>query len=71
MENRFRRIKSDAKQINQAVADGIDVITINVGDTSGAVANGGSASGKKGQARSLSLLSQHTTYSCRAFASAF
>jgi len=36
IQNRFKRIKKDAVLINQAVAAGIDVITINVGDTSGA-----------------------------------
>jgi hypothetical protein len=38
LENRFRRIKSDARLINDAVAKGVDVITINVGDTNGQVA---------------------------------
>lgn len=38
LENRFRRLKSDAKLINDAVAKGQDPITINVGDTNGDVA---------------------------------
>ena len=38
MENRFRRIKSDAKLINESVAAGIDPITLPIGDTNGEVA---------------------------------
>jgi hypothetical protein len=45
LENRFRRIKADAKLINNAVKDGVDVITINVGDTNGAIAVGKGTAG--------------------------
>ncbi|KAF7872419.1 hypothetical protein EAF04_003340 [Stromatinia cepivora] len=38
LENRFRRLKSDAKLINAAVAKGEDPISMNVGDTDGNVA---------------------------------
>ncbi|THV52198.1 hypothetical protein BGAL_0086g00200 [Botrytis galanthina] len=38
LDNRFRRLKSDAKLINAAVAKGEDPILINVGDTNGEVA---------------------------------
>lgn len=38
VENRFRRLKSDAKLINAAVAKGEDPILMNVGDTNGGVA---------------------------------
>ena len=40
LENRFRRIRSDAKLINEAVTSGVDPITINIGDTNGTVAVG-------------------------------
>ncbi|KAF4613410.1 hypothetical protein G7Y89_g15477 [Cudoniella acicularis] len=38
IENRFRRLKSDAKLINDALKKGIDPITLNIGDTQGEVA---------------------------------
>ncbi|KAF7887040.1 uncharacterized protein EAF02_003687 [Botrytis sinoallii] len=38
LDNRFRRLKSDAKLINAAVARGQDPILMNVGDTNGEVA---------------------------------
>ncbi|KUJ17356.1 uncharacterized protein LY89DRAFT_583877 [Mollisia scopiformis] len=44
VENRFRRVKSDAKLINDAVKNGVDPITINVGDTSGEAAMSGNGS---------------------------
>lgn len=37
LENRFRRIRSDAKLINAAVDKGIDPIALNIGDTDGEV----------------------------------
>ncbi|TGO42507.1 hypothetical protein BHYA_0007g00060 [Botrytis hyacinthi] len=43
LENRFRRLKSDAKLINDAVAKGEDPIFMNVGDTNGEVACKGKA----------------------------
>ncbi|KAM0132414.1 hypothetical protein ACHAP3_006451 [Botrytis cinerea] len=43
VENRFRRLKSDAKLINAAVAKGEDPILMNVGDTNGGVACKGKA----------------------------
>ncbi|TGO22794.1 hypothetical protein BPAE_0154g00050 [Botrytis paeoniae] len=43
LENRFRRLKSDAKLINDAVAKGEDPILMNVGDTNGEVACKGKA----------------------------
>ena len=45
IENRFRRLKSDAKLINDAVKNGVDPITINVGDTDGRIAISGSGRG--------------------------
>ncbi|RDL36409.1 uncharacterized protein BP5553_05761 [Venustampulla echinocandica] len=47
IENRFRRIKSDAKLINNAVAKGIDPITLNIGDASGEVAIGSNTGGAR------------------------
>lgn len=47
LENRFRRIKSDAKLINDAIAKGIDPITLPIGDISGEVA----VKGKNGHGR--------------------
>jgi hypothetical protein len=38
LENRFRRIKKDAKLINDAIANGIDPITLDIGGTDGEVA---------------------------------
>jgi hypothetical protein len=38
LENRFRRIKKDAKLINDAIAKGIDPITLDIGGTDGEVA---------------------------------
>ncbi|KAF7956690.1 hypothetical protein EAE96_004022 [Botrytis aclada] len=38
IDNRFRRLKSDAKLINDAVAKGEDPILMNVGDTNGEIA---------------------------------
>lgn len=38
LDNRFRRLKSDAKLINAAVAKGEDPILMNVGDTNGEIA---------------------------------
>ncbi|KAF5874488.1 uncharacterized protein Bfra_004498 [Botrytis fragariae] len=38
LDNRFRRLKSDAKLINAAVARGEDPILMNVGDTNGEIA---------------------------------
>ncbi|KAF7900418.1 uncharacterized protein EAF01_007720 [Botrytis porri] len=38
LDNRFRRLKSDAKLINAAVAKGEDPILMNVGDTKGEIA---------------------------------
>lgn len=38
LENRFRRIKKDAKLINDSIAKGIDPITLPIGDTDGEVA---------------------------------
>jgi hypothetical protein len=32
LDNRFRSIKKDAKAINSAVAKGIDVLTLHIGD---------------------------------------
>ncbi|PVH77945.1 hypothetical protein DL98DRAFT_422919 [Cadophora sp. DSE1049] len=46
IENRFRRLKSDAKLINDAVKNGIDPITLNVGDTDGMVAISGAVLAK-------------------------
>ncbi|TGO70383.1 hypothetical protein BOTNAR_0001g00590 [Botryotinia narcissicola] len=43
LDNRFRRLKSDAKLINAAVAKGEDPILMNVGDTNGEVACKGRA----------------------------
>ncbi|KAF7901073.1 hypothetical protein EAF00_003294 [Botryotinia globosa] len=43
LDNRFRRLKSDAKLINAAVAKGEDPILMNVGDTNGEVACKGKA----------------------------
>ncbi|KAF7931679.1 uncharacterized protein EAE98_004415 [Botrytis deweyae] len=43
LDNRFRRLKSDAKLINAAVARGEDPILMNVGDTNGEVACKGKA----------------------------
>jgi hypothetical protein len=37
LENRFRRIKKDAKLINDSIAKGIDPITLPIGDTDGEV----------------------------------
>lgn len=56
LENRFRRLKSDAKLINDAVSNGIDPITINVGDTKGEAAMTGK--GSTGQATNTSLHSR-------------
>ncbi|KAK0124023.1 hypothetical protein ONS95_009009 [Cadophora gregata] len=47
IENRFRRIKSDAKLINDAVKNGVDPITINVGDTDGMIAIAGTGRGNE------------------------
>lgn len=41
LENRFRRIKSDAERINEAVRKGIDPIILNVGDTGRVAIKGG------------------------------
>jgi hypothetical protein len=41
LENRFRRIKSDAERINEAVRKGIDPIVLNVGDTDRVAIKGG------------------------------
>jgi hypothetical protein len=38
LENRFRRIKKDAKLINDAIEKGIDPITLDIGGTDGEVA---------------------------------
>ena len=38
LENRFRRIKKDAKLINDAIGKGIDPITLDIGGTDGEVA---------------------------------
>jgi hypothetical protein len=64
LENRFRRIKNDAKLINEAIGKGIDPITLNVGDTDGQVAIMGSKiSPGIGQAtRSLLLSTLHITH---------
>jgi hypothetical protein len=35
-ENRFRRIKQDAKAINAALKDGVDPITLKIGESDGA-----------------------------------
>lgn len=47
LENRFRRVKADAKLINDAIKNGIDPITLNIGETNGQVAlNGKGSSGQ-------------------------
>jgi hypothetical protein len=38
LENRFRRIKKDAKLINDSIVEGIDPITLAIGDTDGEAA---------------------------------
>jgi hypothetical protein len=38
LENRFKRIKKDAKLINDAIGKGIDPITLGIGGTDGEVA---------------------------------
>ncbi|KAG4439123.1 hypothetical protein IFR05_005410 [Cadophora sp. M221] len=50
IENRFRRLKSDAKLINDAVKNGVDPISINVGDTDGKIAIAGGGGGGRGNA---------------------
>ncbi|KAI9647276.1 hypothetical protein NHQ30_003659 [Ciborinia camelliae] len=49
LENRFRRLKSDATLINTAIASGKDPISINVGDTNGLAA----CKSKKGELSQL------------------
>ncbi|CZR56747.1 uncharacterized protein PAC_06636 [Phialocephala subalpina] len=44
IDNRFRRLKSDAKLINDAIKNGIDPITLNIGDTKGEAAMSGKGS---------------------------
>ncbi|TGO56129.1 hypothetical protein BCON_0082g00420 [Botryotinia convoluta] len=46
LDNRFRRLKSDAKLINAAVAKGEDPILMNVGDTNGEIACKGKGGNK-------------------------
>jgi hypothetical protein len=47
LENRFRRIKTDATMINKAVKMGIDPITLNIGGADGvAPIKGGSSFGQ-------------------------
>ncbi|CZT53038.1 uncharacterized protein RSE6_14471 [Rhynchosporium secalis] len=48
IDNRFRRLKSDAKLINNAIQNGFDPITINVGDTDGKLAMGSGGGGGRG-----------------------
>jgi hypothetical protein len=57
LENRFRRIKSDAVLINQAFAKGIDPITLDIGGKDGQVPIKG---GNGGQI--FSVFSHHSTY---------
>jgi hypothetical protein len=46
LENRFRRIKTDAKLMNNAVAKGVDPINLDIGGPDGVVPIKGGASGQ-------------------------
>lgn len=41
IDNRFRKVKVDAKSINKAVANGVDPFTLNIGDSLGSAAGDG------------------------------
>lgn len=58
IENRFRRIKSDAKLINDALKKGIDPITLPIGGSDGSVAPKSSKNGH-GQA-AFTFFIKHT-----------
>jgi hypothetical protein len=56
IENRFRRIKSDAKLIRDALAKGIDPITLPIGGPDGQVAPRASKNGHGHGQAEISLL---------------
>jgi hypothetical protein len=64
IDNRFRRIKKDAKLINDAIAKGIDPMTLDIGDTSGEVAmrsvKRGPGQTKSSQFSALCIFSFHS-----------
>lgn len=60
IENRFRRIKSDAKLINNAIAKGVDPITLNIGDAIGEVAIGSNTGGAR-HGQEFGITSHHNT----------
>ena len=63
LENRFRRIKRDAKLINDAIEKGIDPITLDIGGTDGEVAAKPGKIRGNGQAkRSFLLITLHIAH---------